>query len=95
MDTKKLVKLYHLKNDYNDYNVLTTDTEKIRKIYVDECLQCIDNNLCENSTKKDVDNARKWLYEAMEALFERDINYIVNALNKEHNWLIDTYVKES
>lgn len=87
-------KLYHLKNNYNDYDEFTSDVEKIRKIYINECLQVLDNNIYENSTKKEVENIRFWLYESMKAIYGYNADYFVKELNEKHNWLIETYIEE-
>ncbi len=87
-------KMYHLVNDYNDHNEFTTDEEKIRKIYIDECLQCVDNNISENSSKEEVKSARDWLYEGMTSLYNYDTEYFIKKLNSDHNWLIEVYIKE-
>lgn len=86
--------VYHLKNDFNEHNEFTQDKEKIRKIYIDECLQCASNNICENPTKDEVKSATKWIEECMVALFNYDVDYFIQKLNTEHNWLIETYKKE-
>lgn len=87
-------KLYHLKNDFGDYNKIITENEvdEIKKIFADECLQCAKNNLACND-EESINNALCWIDKATKGLFTYDIDYMINELNKEHNWLIDVYVR--
>lgn len=98
---KKVKKIYHLKNTYNDYDEYTTDENKIIMIYIDEMAQCCENNLTLNNFGKyEYDNASGWLNQIMLLCGkynrgEIDINEIIEQLNKEHFWSIEVYIKES
>lgn len=80
--------LYHLKNDFNDHNEFTSDDNKIRLLFVDECNQALRNNY------EDIARIQQWSDEIMHAVCHNyDTNTLVHKLNKDHNWKIDIYVK--
>lgn len=90
--------IYHLHNDYGEYNEYTTDENKIIMIYVDEIAQCIENNIGTNIKEDEYKSALGWLNKIYNVCgrFSRrevDINKIIEELNKEHNWLIEIYKK--
>lgn len=95
-------RLYHLHNDYGEFNEYTTDERKIIMIYIDEISQCVENNILSNTDEEHLRYAEKWLEEIMilcgaDIKNEIDDNYIdelIKKLNKEHNWLIDFEVVE-
>lgn len=97
---KKVKKIYHLKNTYNDHDEYTTDENKIIMIYIDEMAQCVDNHLTTNNFGDyEYKNATGWLYEIMKTCgkYNRNqinIDEIINNLNKEHNWCIETCIKK-
>lgn len=107
---KESKKLYHLKNDFGEYNKIITDekTDTIRKIFADECMQCAENNILTSACVREYstidkikraidesgDNVIYWLNEATKGLFNYDIDTIIEKLNNEHNWLIEVYTKE-
>ena len=87
-------RLYHLKNDYNDHNEITSDINKIVMIYIDELSQCASNNLEANSDS--IKTAREWLEKIMTVCGDFnndsiDITEVIKELNSQHNWCIDTY----
>ena len=86
--------LYHLHNDYGEYNEYTTDENKIIMIYIDELAQCVENNISMNIEEDEYKNANDWLYKIMMTCGaysrnEIDINKIIEELNREHHWLIE------
>lgn len=90
-------RLYHLHNDYGEFNEYTTDERKIIMIYIDEVAQCVENNLGQGEEQKRY--AEQWLEEIMVLCGktirnEVNINEIIKKLNAEHNWLIEVYNKE-
>lgn len=90
--------IYHLHNDYGEYNEYTTDENKIIMIYIDEMAQCVENNISMNIEEDEYKSANGWLYKIMMTCgaYSRktlDINKIIEELNKEHNWLIEVYKK--
>lgn len=90
--------IYHLHNDYGEYNEYTTDENKIIMIYIDEMAQCVENNISMNIEEDEYKSANGWLYKIMMTCgaYHRktlDINKIIEELNKEHNWLIEVYKK--
>lgn len=99
IDEGKVEKLYHLKNTYNDHDEYTTDENKIIMIYIDEMTQCAENNICRNNfEEEEYRNAMGWLNQIMLLCGkynrgEIDINEIIEKLNKEHFWSIETEIK--
>lgn len=97
---KKVEKIYHLKNTFNDHDEYTTDENKIIMIYIDEMTQCAENNICRNNfEEEEYRNAMGWLNQIMLLCgkFNRneiDINKIIEKLNKEHNWAIEIEIKK-
>lgn len=90
--------IYHLHNDYGEYNEYTTDENKIIMIYIDEMAQCVENNISMNIEEDEYKSANGWLYKIMMTCgaYSRktlDINKVIEELNKEHNWLIEVYKK--
>ena len=90
--------IYHLHNDYGEYNEYTTDKNRIIMIYIDEMAQCVENNISMNIEEDEYKSANGWLYKIMMTCgaYSRnkiDINKVIEELNKEHNWLIEVYKK--
>lgn len=90
--------IYHLHNDYGEYNEYTTDENRIIMIYIDEMAQCVENNISMNIEEDEYKSANGWLYKIMMTCgaYSRnkiDINKVIEELNKEHNWLIEVYKK--
>lgn len=90
--------IYHLHNDYGEYNEYTTDENKIIMIYIDEMAQCVENNISMNIEEDEYKSANDWLYKIMMTCGaysknKININKIIEELNKEHNWLIEVYKK--
>lgn len=95
---KKVEKVYHLKNTYNEHDEYTTDETKIIMIYIDEMAQCCENNISMNIEEDEYKSARGWLYDIMLLCGkynrgEIDINEIIEQLNKEHFWSIEVGLK--
>jgi hypothetical protein len=95
---KKVEKVYHLKNTYNEHDEYTTDETKIIMIYIDEMAQCCENNISMNIEKDEYESAKGWLYDIMLLCGkynrgEIDINEIIEQLNKEHFWSIEVGLK--
>ena len=90
--------IYHLHNNYGEYNEYTTDENKIIMIYIDEMAQCVENNISMNIEEDEYKSANDWLYKIMMTCGaysknKININKIIEELNKEHNWLIEVYKK--
>jgi len=85
IESDKLV--YELKNTYNDFrkNIKLDDLYTLKNIYIDECSQCVDNNLEDNTER-----ARHYNYEIQITLGNMYSNEdLVKKLNEEHNWKIE------
>lgn len=92
-------RLYHLHNSFNEHDEYTTNINKIVMIYVDEMAQCSENNISLHTDEEHLRYAEKWLEEIMILCGaynrgELDIDKIIEKLNKEHYWLIDSEVVE-
>lgn len=87
-------KLYHLHNSFGEFDEYTTDESKIVMIYIDEVLQCAETNMINGNLKE----AEKMLEDIMvlcgqnveNQIDENEIDKLVEKLNREHYWLIET-----